>query len=220
MDYSLWVFIHIMLLVYWLGADLGVLLLALGAKNAAYSFEQRAVMMKYSMLIDFTPRLASALMFPVGLHMSATLGLITVAPFWFVIAWTICFLWMGVIVGQVKLEGQPIAQTLRRINLTWQGLFFLFLMALGVMSWGNGAPLGADWLALKIILFALIFACSIAIDVLFAPVGPAFMRLATEGSTPEIEQAIQKGINTVTIPVILIYVLLAVIAYIGIAKPY
>ena len=36
--HSIWTFIHIMLLVYWLGADLGVLMLALGSKNSNYSF--------------------------------------------------------------------------------------------------------------------------------------------------------------------------------------
>ena len=217
--YSLWVFAHVMLLVYWLGADLGVLLLALGAKNPNYSFEQRAVMLEYSMKIDFTPRLASAVMFPVGLHMSASLGLVDVSQTAFVSVWIAAIVWMGVIVGQVALEGRPIADLLRKINLGWQAILFFVLMGIGILSWTNGVPFDTQWLALKIILFAIIFAMSILIDVLFAPVGPGFMKLAQYGSTPDIEREISHGINGAIVPVLIIYFLLAVIAFIGIAKP-
>jgi len=217
--YSLWVFAHVMLLVYWLGADLGVLLLALGAKNPNYTFEQRAVMLEYSMKIDFTPRLASALMFPVGLHMSAGLGLVAVSQTIFVLVWLASIIWMGVIIGQVALEGRPISNVLRRVNLGWQGILFFVLMGIGILSWTNDVPFETQWLALKIILFAMIFAMSILIDVLFAPVGPGFMKLAEYGSTPDIEREISHGINGAIVPVLIIYLLLAVIAFIGIAKP-
>jgi len=217
--YSLWVFAHVMLLVYWLGADLGVLLLALGAKNPNYTFEQRAVMLEYSMKIDFTPRLASALMFPVGLHMSASLGLVAVSQTAFILVWLAAIVWMGVIIGQVALEGRPISNLLRRLNLGWQGILFFVLMGVGILSWTNDVPFETQWLALKIILFAMIFAMSILIDVLFAPVGPGFMKLAEYGSTPDIEREISHGINGAIVPVLIIYLLLAVIAFIGIAKP-
>ena len=219
MEYSLWVFAHVMLLVYWLGADLGVLLLALGAKNPNYTFEQRAVMLEYSMKIDFTPRLASALMFPVGLHMSSSLGLVAVSQTAFVLVWVAAIIWMGVIIGQVALEGRPISDVLRKINLGWQGILFFALMGVGILSWTNDVPFETQWLALKIILFAMIFAMSILIDVLFAPVGPGFIKLAEYGSTPDIEREISHGINGAIVPVLIIYVLLAVIAFIGIAKP-
>ncbi|NDE86742.1 MAG: hypothetical protein EB048_04050 [Gammaproteobacteria bacterium] len=42
MDHAIWVFVHVMLLVYWLGADLGVLLLAKAAKRPELSFAERA----------------------------------------------------------------------------------------------------------------------------------------------------------------------------------
>ena len=219
MEYSLWVFAHVMLLVYWLGADLGVLLLALGAKNPNYTFEQRAVMLEYSMKIDFTPRLASALMFPVGLHMSSSLGLVTVSQTAFVLVWVSAIIWMAVIIGQVALEGRDISDLLRKINLGWQGILFFALMGVGILSWTNDVPFETQWLALKIILFAMIFAMSILIDVLFAPVGPGFVKLAEYGSTPDIEREISHGINGAIVPVLIIYVLLAVIAFIGIAKP-
>lgn len=52
MSLNLWKFAHILLFVYWLGADLGVFLLARAAKRADLSFEQRALLLKMALLID------------------------------------------------------------------------------------------------------------------------------------------------------------------------
>ena len=43
---DVWKYIHILLFVYWLGADLGVFLLALASKRRNLSFPERALALK------------------------------------------------------------------------------------------------------------------------------------------------------------------------------
>lgn len=57
MEHPLWVFVHVMLLVYWLGADLGVFLLAKAAKRTELSFAERAFALRMAVSIDLVPRL-------------------------------------------------------------------------------------------------------------------------------------------------------------------
>jgi hypothetical protein len=57
------------------------------------------------------------------------------------------------------------------------------------------------------------------IDREFGPLMPAFARLANEGPTPEVERAIAAPIDGAIRWVLLLYGLLLLLAWIGIAKP-
>jgi hypothetical protein len=57
------------------------------------------------------------------------------------------------------------------------------------------------------------------IDVEFRPMGPAFVRLATEGSTPEIEALITRTVDRAVWWVLAIYALVIAITFLGAVKP-
>ena len=46
------------------------------------------------------------------------------------------------------------------------------------------------------------------------------MRLATEGSKPDIEREISRGVNGALVYVYALYALLVVIAFLGVTKPF
>ena len=219
-SYSVLVFVHVLLFVYWLGADLGVFVLARGAMNSAYSFDQRAVMLKFANYIDLTPRLSFALIFPVGLHMANYLGLIEVAFWIFVVLWIIAIIWSIAIISIFRLEGTPMAATIIKALFGWQLAMFFVATGLGLYSLLTGGPFDTSWLSLKIVVYGLIFGVGIGIDMSFQPLGPAFARLAQEGSTPEIEAIIRRTVNKTCGFVIMIYVLVAAAAFLGVAKPF
>ncbi len=219
-SHDIWIYIHILLLVYWLGADLGVFLLARGAKNADYTFDQRAVLLKFALYIDVTPRAALALMFPVGLHMSAQIGLVDVAPWVFLVTWMAAALWLAAIITVFLREGKPIAARLSHILLYWQVILLVLLVGTGCYSLVTGGPFVTAWLSVKIILFGLIVACGIGIDKVFTPIIPAFTRLATEGSSPELEQIIGQTINRTCFVVLVLYALLLILTFLGVTQPF
>lgn len=220
MSYGIWKFVHILLFVYWLGADLGVFLLARTVRRPDLSFEQRALLLRVAMIIDLTPRVAFALMFPVGLHLGAAAGLIAPSNGALILAWAIAIAWLALIRAMWKAGDDPQRQhRLNNVNLAWQAALLLVFGGLGLASMLGQGPFPANWLGLKVLLFGLIFFTAIMIDIRFRPIVPAFVRLAQEGSRPDIERAITKAVNEAIVWVLATYALVAIVAFLGTVKP-
>lgn len=219
MTYGIWKFSHILLLVYWLGADLGVLILARAARRADLTFDQRVLLLRYGMIIDILPRICFALMLPVSLHLAEAGGMATLPASAFVATWLVAAAWLWLIHAIHGAEGTPRHARLTTINLAGQAVLAVVAIAVGLASLLGHGPFAATWLALKVLLFGLIFPCAIMIDVEFRPAGPAFARLAAEGSTPEIEAQITGAVNRTVRWVLAIYTLVIVIAFLGAVQP-
>ena len=219
MSYDLWKFAHILLFVYWLGADLGVFLLARAAKRTDLNFDQRALLLKMAMLIDLTPRIAFVLMFPVGLHLSMALGLVSVGPLLLTAVWLLAGGWLALLFAIGRHEGTATGAALAQWNLRLQALLGALIIAVAISSLLGYGPFRTGWLGLKVLLFGLIFVCSIMIDVRFRPLMPAFARLAVEGSKPDIERAVSGAIDGAIRWVLALYALVVIIAFLGTVKP-
>lgn len=219
-SYSLWLFLHILLFVYWLGGDLGVFVLARAARRADLGFAERAFALRTATLIDFTPRICFALMFPVGLHVVAAGGFATVPAWALALAWAVAAGWIGLLLALARSEGSERAVRLDAAHRLLQGVLAVVIGGLGVASLLGAGPFPEGWLALKVLLFGLIFLLGIGIDRQFRPIVPAFGRLAREGSTPEVETVIGRAIDAAIRYVLALYALLVIIAFLGVVKPF
>jgi hypothetical protein len=217
---DLWKFVHILLFVYWLGADLGVFLLALTARRAELTFDQRAIALRMAMVIDVTPRLCFALMFPVGLELAAAMGAVEPTAATRLLAWLVSAVWVAIVLGMVRLEGKPLGHALTKANATLHAVLLVVVVGIGLASVLGHGPFPQGWLGWKVLLFGLIFFCGLMIDREFKPMLPAFGRLATEGSKPDIEHDITRAVNGAIRWVLALYALLLVIAFLGTARPF
>lgn len=216
--YNVLLFVHILLLVYWLGADLGVMILGKQVKRTDLSFEQRALLLQMAMVIDFTPRIAFIAMFPVGYALAARLGL---APADAAIQWSLALIavaWLLLVLTILRSEGTPRGIFLQKIQVGYLGLLGLVLVAIGAHSLASEGGLFAQgWLAAKVLLFGLICFCAIGIDWAFKPLVVAFPQLA-QGSTPELERTISGSMDRALRFVYALYALLAIIAWLGVSR--
>ncbi len=218
-DIDVWKFIHILLFVYWLGADLGVFLLALAAKQSDLTFDQRALALRMALKIDILPRLSFALMFPVGLELSAAKGLVEPSPGLRALSWAVSAVWVAIVIGMVRAKDAGSSARLKHANVVLHWILFVVVTAIGISSVLDHGPFPAGWLGWKILLFGLIFFCGIMIDREFDPMSPAFARLAAEGSKPDIEHAISRAVDRCIRWVLTLYALVVVIAFLGTARP-
>ena len=96
MSYSWWVLLHIFLLVFWLGTDLGVFLAAKMSERADLSAETRGSLMTLGMVLDRLPRTAVILILPSGFMLATKLGLVALPAALLVLIWVAAFAWAAV----------------------------------------------------------------------------------------------------------------------------
>jgi hypothetical protein len=218
-SYQIWLYAHVLMFVYWLGADLGVFTLALALKNPAYSVEQRVLLMRMSLLIDLTPRAAMALIAPVGLYLAETLGLVSVPNWLNAIIWVTAFAWIAGEIVAFRNMGKPLMMKIYMGTGTLFVIIFLACTWYGIQSLRLGEPFMANWLAIKVLLFGQVFLVSSLMAVCYAPVEAIFKEMQANGSTPELEARVCKQVNRGAVVTVTLFLLLATIAFMGQAKP-
>jgi hypothetical protein len=220
LTYPTLVYVHLLLFVLWLGADVGVFLLGQHfRKRTVYSLDQRIALLKLLVIVDLTPRTAWALMVPLSLTISLVGGWWDVWPPVVWAAWAIAAAWLWLVFDAHKHDMTPRAARNRR----WEGWLRYFLCAaylfLGIESVLTNHPIEPDWLAWKALLFGVIFAAAIMIDVSFKPVGGLLGKLLAEGSSDATEIPLLNTMNRTRIWVWIVYGLLVVTSWLGVVKP-
>lgn len=218
--YPTLVYVHLLLFAFWLGADVGVFLLGQHfRKRDRYTLDQRIALLQLLVLVDMAPRSAWALMPAVALSVTALGGWWAIPVAWLAIAWLGSGLWLWFVWDAHRHDQTPRAARDRRIEAGLRGGFGLFFFILGAWSLAAGAPLASHWLAWKALLFGCIFVAAIMIDATFRPVGAQLATLLREGSSDETEIPLRKTMDRTRLWVWLIYVLLVVTSWLGVAKP-
>ena len=93
--YELLVFVHVLLFVYWLGADIGVFISARSLVNEKLPVPGRAIAAKILFTIDMAPRTSHVMMLPIGFSLAAALGISPITGIWLVLVWVVGLAWLG-----------------------------------------------------------------------------------------------------------------------------
>lgn len=218
--YSIWIFIHIMLVVFSLGTEVGIFVSAIHAKSSERSFETRATLLQVIGILDLSPRVCFALFLPVGVHLTQGLGLYPVTPAILAASWLIALAGIVLTIGLYKNQGNRLGITLvgiqTAIHLVIGGVFVI----IGAQSLVNGAPLDQGWFAWKVLLFGLMFWTFVVVEIASRPLFEPFFAIGKLGSTPEREGLVRKYFNRSLIGVLVIYVEIIAISFLGATKPF
>ena len=217
-SYEFWKFLHICMFVFWLGTDMGVMLCSKKSIDSTLSIETRFQLLEMALKIELLPRVMWVMALPFGVHLSKSLGyidpnVITVALMWvFVIAWLI------INVGGAANLDKPWGQQLSKLNRFITASLGVGLIIVAISSFMGFGPYEANSIALKVGLYGLVNITILGIEIAFFPLGASFERLATEGSSPELEQSICSGMGTTLMWVHITYIMIFVVAFIGVTK--
>ncbi len=218
--YPTLVYVHLLLFALWLGADIGVFMLGQHfRKRHVYTLPQRLALLKLLVIVDMTPRTAWALMVPVSLSVAKMGGWWDVPNALVIAAYGFAAIWLTLVWDAHNHDQTPRAARNRRIEFWLKLLPTGFYLWLGAASLLTGAPIVLPWLAWKALLFGMIFAAAIMIDVAFKPVGPLLGQLIAQGSSDETELPLLRVMNRTRYWVWCVYVLLVVTSWLGVVKP-
>ncbi len=216
----LWGYVHILLFAVWLGAGLGVFVAVARVKDPSRRFEARARLVHLAHSIQNLPRICFALILPTGVELTGAINVYPLTPGLRAASWAIGAIWVLVIVVGARAQGKPLAANLRIVELVFEAFAGLSFVAYGLNSLATGAPIDDPWFAAKLFLFGLVFWAAIAADIGFRPFYAPFTEIAQEGATPEREEAISAAVNHGLVALTALYILVAVIAFIGNVKPF
>ena len=211
--------LHLLLFVYWLGADVGVFHAARFVRNRELSRDSRRTALQILAWIDQIPRYCLVLMLPVGYTLAATIGVVSMPTAGYVALWTIAAGWLWMVWAIHAWQGEPRGDRLRRIDLGWR-----WVLAAGLLwdAWegirGTG-HLHADWIVMKFVLYSMMIFCGIMIRLRGAPMAPALRQILANGSTPELESVVTATASRTRPFVLAIWALLVLAAWVGVSKP-
>jgi len=219
-SFIFWKYLHILMFVGWVGADMSVFLSAKRSTDASLPFDTRITLLHMALRIELIPRTMWKAALPLGVMLSAEMGLLKISDFGIAMVWLFSIIWWAIsMTGAIYYDkewGRKVAHF---------GNFLIFGVGVGLIwaaissAMGNG-PFEASgtWLLWKVGLYGLVNLTCLAIVVAYDPMGPAFGRLAVEGSTPEIEGIVKRTFNIAILPIWSTYFLVVSIAFIATTK--
>jgi hypothetical protein len=217
--YEVWRYVHILLFVYWLGADLGVYYAAKYVARADLSMDERMRFLDLTLLLDMGPRTGLVLMFPAGLQLSAMAGLARTPQPMVWAAWIGFVAWLALVWVQHGLLAKPLGETLRRVDLSIRYLVIALMLGLGGWSLYRGTPFITDWLALKVLLYGCVIAAGVYLRSIIAAWGTGF-KLYADGQQRQANQLIAAAQRKGEYGANVLWLLVAAIAFLGVAKPF
>ena len=218
--------LHILLIVTWLGMDIGVFLSSFWIRNANLSTETRLHIGRLAALLDMGPRSSLILMLAVGIALTS-LGpwgnlpaIIAVLSTAFSAVW-LWAIWQQYAAVHALAAGHPVGHkaffltTFRKVDLGLRVTLAVTLIALGATSFLSTPP----WLSWKIALFGVIILAGVGIRVVADQFPIALGEIARLGSTPEREQRLNQALQRAYPFVLGLWALLIIMTALAVAKP-
>lgn len=212
------IYAHILLMVFWIGADIGVFIAGLFFRDPKRSIEARKTVIEAGLVVDALPRLCFVMMGPVGFQMALNLGLFT-APDWAAPAvWIGGLIWAGCALVGILRPFTPLAKKTHAVERVFQAVGVFGAGGVGLWSLIVGAPIAEPWLAGKLLAWGVCCALIVPLELAFNPVMAAFGQIAATGSTPELEGRLTRSLYVSYIYVIGIYIAVLIAAFLGVSK--
>jgi hypothetical protein len=204
------VYVHILLMVFWLGTDIGVFVAGLRFMDARRPLAERAAVINLGMVIDRYPRICFVLMLPVGLQIAFLLRLLPISAAYLGLVWAVSAVWLCCVIAGMILAGTA------RVH-AWQRVEKGILLGAAI-AWA-GTILLPGWLAAKLALYGAMCLFALLLDRSFGPVFIAFGAISTDGSTPEREAALRRPMIRTYVWVLAIYAAVLVSGFLGTVRP-
>ncbi len=208
--------LHLLILVYWLGGDIGAFHSAGFVVDTKRSVPERMLALTILNNVDMAPGTALIMALPTGLTVAVNqswiaLSIATLLAVWiFFLGWLVLFWIMhvkhmtGGVLGRID------------VALRWTALAGLTLAGMAGLAGVIRLPL---FIALKLLVLAACFGLGLVVRRQLIPMFPAVRTMLATGATPATDAVMTDVLARVKIPVLTIWALLLIAAWLGISHP-
>jgi hypothetical protein len=217
--YPLWQYAHILLFVYWLGADLGVAMASRYVARADLALEERLRFLELLLRIDLAPRVALILIIPVGFTLATTLGLARFADAALPAIWIASLAWLVLAVYLSQHTRDPRAAPWIRLDQVLRVAVIVTFLGIGLATFVTGGPLGTGWLAGKFVLYAGVVLLGLLLRIVIREWVAGFAQLRIPESRDAGNARIHAAHRRAQRLAHLLWICVAAIAFLGVVKP-
>jgi len=211
---ALLLLLHVLILVYWLGGDLGAFVASFVIANPDRDRAARLGAARLLGDVDMAPRTALILAFPTGLTLAVARGWLSFDILWVAVAWATAAIWLA-LAWRIHLAHGGVAGT-RRVDLIIRWAAAAGLAGAGMLGL-TGAIVAPAFIALKLLILAACVLTGLLVRRLTADLGPALGALAA--GQPDADGRIARALALTRPAVVLIWLLLLSAALLGLWKP-
>jgi hypothetical protein len=215
---SLLVYVHILLMVFWLGTDIGVFVAGLRFMDPKRDLAERAAVINLGMVIDRYPRICFVAILPVGLQIAYLLGLMPLSAQIMTLVWILSGAWLCSVIAGMILMGTPRGRWWTRVQNAFLAVSAVVFPAAAIAGWSDRISM-PGWLAAKLAAYGAMCVFALLLDHSFGPVFVAFGAISAHGSTPEREAALRRPMLRTYVWVLAIYVAVLVSGFLGTVRP-
>jgi hypothetical protein len=215
---GLWIYAHLLLFVFWLGADLGVYLCSRAVVKPGLTPDQRLRTAGLMRSIDLAPRISASLMLTVGGILTEYVG---IQHPWWQMAGIILLgpVWLTLVLVGYYRDGTALGKTGARLDQAFRAGLVVAIPVSVAWSWFTGRLDPAPYVAAKLLIFAGLMLIALVLRRQLQPFTEGLRQLARTGADGRVEAAMAASHARTRPLVIAIWVGLALAALLGIAKP-
>jgi hypothetical protein len=216
--HRLWIYAHLLLFVFWLGADLGVFLCSRALVQPGLTPEQRLRTAGLMDAIDLAPRVSASLMLTVGGILTEYVGI--GHPAWQMAGILLLGpVWLALVLAGHLRDGTPFGDTVARLDVAFRAVLVLAVPVSVAWSWSTGRLEDAPWVAGKLLIFAAVMLLGLVLRWRLRPFTAGLRELGRGRAAPGIEAAMRASHAGTRGLVVAIWIALCLAALLGIAQP-
>lgn len=210
-------YLHVVLLVFWLGPEIGIMIAGAHAIDPKLTAAQRSAAARMMQYYEVMPRVCMSLMLTVGGILSEQIGLdhpwwqaagiYLLGPVWLALTLAAYFGSAGAGITAARLE-----QWLRIVLIIGVPVSVAYSTATGRLA-------DAPYIGSKLLLFALILLLGLLARRAFTPFREALPKLAQAGASPALDSTMTASMRAGRRYVFVIWGALLLAALLGIARP-
>ena len=220
--YSFLLFLHALCFVYWLGGDLGVFYSSGILIKPGLSAESRRYVLKVMHWLDQFPRVCMPLVIALGFTMGS-MRWFELSSYWLILIWMLTAIWIYFVIALfLNKQNKNILSVIRKIDMAMRWIIAIAVTLIAIESF-RGQSVGElkiedGWLSAKLLIWACTVYCGIASRYTMRPFSDAFARIMEKGDNPEDLDILKRSLYTTRIPILGIWVLVAMAGAAGIWK--
>ena len=216
--YDLFIILHLLGFVYWLGGDVGVFYSSGFVVNPKYSIETRLIASKIMMNLDLIPRVCMTLMLTIGATLASMQG-VDHYPGQMVALWILAPVWLFIVLYMHFRHGAPLSKTLGTVDFWLRRVLIAGIVLSVIYTLYTGRLADTPWLTAKVALFAYLIFCGVMIRRHLPDFIIGLQAMAKGSITDEQNEKMTAGLKRAKPWVLSIWAVVFLEAVLGVVKP-